>query len=264
MSRVVRDELDNGFAVIRPPGHHAEPGLACGYCLINNVAVAASYARRNLGVAKILIVDWDVHHGNGTQSIFINDPNVMYFSVHRWQRGKFFPFQSNGGPECVGEGPGKGFNVNVGWSRKGMGDDEYRAVWDWLLMPMAKEFEPDLILVSAGFDAAEGDMGECLVTPECFHHLTRKLLTLSSGKLVAALEGGYVRSVLANCVSEVALAMLQPEGLESETTNSFSTIRLENIDSAAADDIRATASAHADYWNCLKQWRSKVNDVDNR
>lgn len=159
VTKVVDGDLDNGFAVIRPPGHHAEPGVAGGYCVINNVAVAASYARERLGLDKILIVDWDVHHGNGTQAIFSNDPNVLYFSVHRWHGGNFFPFQQNSGPTNVGIGDGKGFNVNVGWSRKGMGNDEYMAVWEKVLMPIARDFEPDLVLVSAGFDAALGDMG---------------------------------------------------------------------------------------------------------
>lgn len=162
VTKVVEGDLDNGFAVIRPPGHHAEPGLAGGYCVINNVAVAASYAREKLGLERVLIVDWDVHHGNGTQSIFLNDPNVLYFSVHRWHGGNFFPFLQNGGPTTVGIDDGEGFNVNVGWSRKGMGDDEYLAVWEKLLMPMAHEFQPDLVLVSAGFDAALGDMGRLL------------------------------------------------------------------------------------------------------
>lgn len=110
----------------------------------------------------MLICDWDVHHGNGTQSIFLNEPDVLYFSVHRWNGGNFFPFLQNAGPTNVGVGDGEGFNVNVGWSRKGMGDAEYLAVWEKLLMPVARKFQPDLVLVSAGFDAAVGDMGKCL------------------------------------------------------------------------------------------------------
>jgi histone deacetylase 6 len=154
-------KLDNGFTTIRPPGHHAEPGLAGGYCVINNIAVSAAYARAKLDAEKILIVDWDVHHGNGTQRCFYNDPNVLYFSVHRYHGGNFFPFLQQGGPASVGNGTGKGFNMNVGWNDKKMGDDEYLVVWEKLLMPVAKEFNPDLVLVSAGFDAAGGDMGEC-------------------------------------------------------------------------------------------------------
>ena len=119
---MVSDKLDNGFAAIRPPGHHAEPGLAGGYCVINNIAVSAAYARAKLGVEKILIVDWDVHHGNGTQRCFYNDPNVLYFSVHRYHGGNFFPFLQQGGPASGGNGTGKGFNMNVGWNDKQMGE----------------------------------------------------------------------------------------------------------------------------------------------
>lgn len=244
------ESLDNGFAIIRPPGHHAEPGLAGGYCVVNNVAVAASYAREKLGVKRILIVDWDVHHGNGTQSIFLHDPNVMYFSIHRWHGGNFFPFLKNGGPTTVGVGDGAGYNVNVGWSHKGMGDDEYEAVWHTVLMPMAREYQPDLVLVSAGFDAAHGDMGECHVTPECFGMLTRSLKTL--GKVVCTLEGGYIRSVLGDCVKEVVMALLECDadslGEEDQDDNI-----LEEIDLTAAKNIRATIAAHRPYWSCFQQ-----------
>lgn len=258
VSQVVQGKLDNGFAVIRPPGHHAEPGLAGGYCLINNVAVAAAFARARLGVQKVLIVDWDIHHGNGTQSIFWNDPNVMYFSVHRWHGGNFYPFLPHGGPMAVGGGAGIGYNVNVGWTRKGMGDEEYFAVWEHLLMPMAREFQPDLVLVSSGFDGAAGDMGECEVSPECFHLLTAALLSLAMGRVVCALEGGYVRSVLQSCVKTVVRALLDPsspqkyEQCESEALQERKGVDiLETIDCSAAKSIRATQQAHSLYWKCL-------------
>jgi acetoin utilization deacetylase AcuC-like enzyme len=257
VSRVVQtSDLDNGFAVIRPPGHHAEPGLAGGYCVVNNVAVAAAYAREKLGVERVLVVDWDVHHGNGTQRIFLNDPAVLYFSVHRWHGGNFFPFLKNGGATTVGVGEGAGFNVNVGWSRKGMGDDEYEAVWTKVLMPMAREYQPDLVLVSAGFDAADGDMGECNVTPECFGMLTRSLKTLADGKVICSLEGGYVRGVLGECVKQVVSALLEPksacEQQVSEEAEDGTDI-LEEIDPSAAKNIRATIAAHQTYWKCFQQ-----------
>jgi acetoin utilization deacetylase AcuC-like enzyme len=259
VSDVVKGDLDNGFAVIRPPGHHAEPGLAGGYCLINNVAVAAAYARAKLDVKKVLIVDWDIHHGNGTQSIFINDPNVLYFSVHRWQGGKFYPFLQNGGPKNVGLGEAKGFNVNVGWSRKGMSDDEYFAVWERVLMPIAREFKPDLVLVSAGFDGAEGDQGECNVTPTAFGHMTRSLMSLANGRVVCTLEGGYVRSILGKCVEKVVTALLDPtsptvytaEEDEAERERDGADV-LDCIDPAAAKDIRSTIEAHQSYWKCFR------------
>jgi len=258
VTNVVSGNLDNGFAVIRPPGHHAEPGLAGGYCVINNVAVAAAYAREKLGVKKVLIVDWDVHHGNGTQKCFIDNPNVMYFSVHRYHGGNFFPFLDHGGPNCVGNNEGKGFNMNIGWNNKKMGDDEYLVVWEKLLMPVANEFKPDLVLVSAGFDAARGDMGECDVTPECFARLTRRLKTLANGKVVCALEGGYVRSVLCKCVETVLSALLDSESevkCKQELQTFYKKLgemdMLDCIDPSASKSIMETIKAHSPYWECL-------------
>ena len=248
VSRVVQGEIDNGFAVIRPPGHHAERGMASGYCIVNNIAVAAAYAKDYLGVGKVLIVDWDVHHGNGTQSAFLKDPNVLYCSVHRWQGGNFFPFLKGAGPTTVGIGEGVGFNVNVGWSRKGMGDAEYYAAWDHIVMPLAREFKPDLVLVSAGFDAADGDMGECHVTPECFGLLTQSLMTVANGKVVCSLEGGYFRSVLGECVVNVVEALLSRQCEYKETI-----VDLKDINATAAKNIRATISAHKPYWSCFQE-----------
>lgn len=260
VSKVVDGGLDNGFAVIRPPGHHAEPGSAGGYCLINNVAVAAAYARAKLGVQKVLIVDWDIHHGNGTQSAFLQDPNVLYFSVHRWHGGNFFPFLDNGGPATVGIGDGEGFNVNVGWSRKGVGDEEYYAIWERLLLPMALEFEPDLVLVSSGFDGAAGDMGDCDISSECFAMLTGALMSLANGRVVCALEGGYVRSVLQACVKAVVGALLDPRSPQryrdcEEEARKEREGRdiLNDIEASAAKCIRATMKAHRPYWRCLQQ-----------
>lgn len=256
---VVCGKYDNGFAVIRPPGHHAEPGFAGGYCFLNNVAVTASYAIERLHVRKVLIVDWDVHHGNGTQKAFIDDPNVLYFSIHRFDNGNFFPFSKDAGPRIVGNGHGEGKNVNVAWNEKNMGDDEYLVVFEKLLMPIATEFDPDLVLVSAGFDAAKGDMGDCSVTPECFARLTRQLKTLAGGKVVCALEGGYVRSILCKCVESVVMALL--DGLDDtwkDETNSFyknlgDKEMLDCIDPSAAKSIRETITAHSQYWQCLKE-----------
>jgi histone deacetylase 6 len=274
--QAVAGDIDHGFAIIRPPGHHAEPGMAGGYCLINNVAVAAAYARAKLqNVHKILVVDWDVHHGNGTQSIFLNDPSVVYFSVHLYQGGNFYPFHKSGGPDTVGVGDGRGCTVNVGWSHKGMGDEEYFAVWEKLLLPMASEFNPDLVLVSAGFDAAAGDLGECNVTPAGFAELTRQLKrTLQAcaernerrlpAPIVCTLEGGYVRSVLGQCVSAVVETLLvnnsddESSGLvPSDEGGEGTTDIMDYINPSAARNIRQTIKAHRSYWKCLKASSSK-------
>ncbi|KAJ4872002.1 Histone deacetylase 5 [Raphanus sativus] len=193
--KVAKGELDSGFAIVRPPGHHAEADKAMGFCFFNNVAVAASYLlneRPDLGVKKILIVDWDVHHGNGTQKMFWRDPRVLVFSVHRHEGGSFYPGGDEGDYSMVGEGPGEGFNINVPWEQGRCGDADYLAAWDHILIPVAKEFNPDIILLSAGFDAAIGDpLGGCRVTPYGYSVMLKKLMEFAQGKIVMALEGGY-------------------------------------------------------------------------
>jgi len=192
---VMHGEVRNGLAVVRPPGHHAEVHQAMGFCVFNTVAIAAMHARTALGARRVLIVDWDIHHGNGIQSVFEDDPTVLYFSVHRHERGAFFPPGQGAAPTSIGRGEGQGVNVNVGWNTRGCakpGDAEYLAVWRELLMPIAREFSPDLVLVAAGFDAAEGDpLGGCHITTHGYHAMTTQLMELAGGKLVLALEGGY-------------------------------------------------------------------------
>jgi acetoin utilization deacetylase AcuC-like enzyme len=184
-TRVVRGELDNGFALPRPPGHHAEADLAMGFCLFNNVAVAAQAARA-AGASRVLIVDWDVHHGNGTQHSFWNDPSVLYFSTHQFP---FYP--GTGGADELGGPSARGRTVNVPLP-PGMGDADYLAVFDRVLLPIAETFRPKLVLVSCGFDAADGDLlGEMRVTPDGFAAMTARLQSLAQGRCVLTLEGGY-------------------------------------------------------------------------
>ncbi|TKY55034.1 Histone deacetylase 5 [Spatholobus suberectus] len=195
VKRVASRELDSAVAIIRPPGHHAEHNEAMGFCLFNNVAIAARYLldeRPELGVKKILIVDWDVHHGNGTQKMFWNDSRVLFFSVHRHDFGSFYPAKDDGFYTMIGEGAGAGYNINVPWENGRCGDADYFAVWDHILLPVAKEFNPDIIIVSAGFDAAVGDpLGGCRVTPFGYSVLLKKLMNFAEGRIVLILEGGY-------------------------------------------------------------------------
>jgi histone deacetylase 6 len=156
-----------------------------GFCLYNNVAVAAAAARR-AGARRVLIVDWDLHHGNGTQGSFWDDPDVLYFSTHQYP---FYP--GSGAIEEVGGDSARGRTINVPWS-PGCGDAEFLAAFDRILLPAARAFEPDLVLVSSGFDAAEGDLlGELRVSPAGYAQMTRRLQELAGGRLVLALEGGY-------------------------------------------------------------------------
>ena len=184
-------EMKNGFALVRPPGHHAERDRAMGFCLFNNVAIGAHYAMNNFSLERVLIVDWDVHHGNGTQNSFYSDPRVLYFSTHRY--GFFYP--GSGGATEVGNGKGEGFTINVPLP-SGSGDPEYGTIFERILKPIALEYRPQLILVSAGFDIHYDDpLGGMEVTEKGFGRLTQILMEIAEvtaqGKLVLTLEGGY-------------------------------------------------------------------------
>lgn len=192
VDRVLTSDLRNGFAVVRPPGHHAQSNESNGFCIFNNVAIAARYARTRHAVSRVLIVDWDVHHGQGIQYLFQEDPSVLYFSVHRYEGGSFWPHLPESSCQCVGSEPAEGRNINVAWNKTEMTDADYITAFQQVLLPVAHEFQPQLVLVSAGFDAAVGDpKGEMCVTPQCFHVLTHMLMSLAEGRLVLALEGGY-------------------------------------------------------------------------
>ena len=189
---VCNDEAQKGVAIVRPPGHHAEADDACGFCIFNNAAVAAKYALDSHDMKRVLIVDWDVHHGNGIQNIFYSSSNVLYISLHRYDNGTFFPGRPDAGSDYVGSGNGEGFNVNIPWNGSGMGDTEYALAFYNIVLPIAYEFNPDLVLVSAGFDAARGDpLGKCKVSPEMYAHMTHHLSALANGKIIIVLEGGY-------------------------------------------------------------------------
>jgi acetoin utilization deacetylase AcuC-like enzyme len=188
---VMEGRLKNGFALIRPPGHHAERDRAMGFCLFNNVAIGAYYAIKHFSLERILIVDWDVHHGNGTQHSFYEDPRVLYFSTHRY--GFFYP--GTGSATEVGKGEGTGFTVNVPLST-GAGDSDYGNIFEKILRPIALEYQPQLILISAGFDIHFDDpLGGMKVTERGFARMTQILMeiaeTAAQGRLIITLEGGY-------------------------------------------------------------------------
>ncbi|XP_068454722.1 histone deacetylase 6 [Clinocottus analis] len=209
VDQVMTSELRNGFAVVRPPGHHAQSNESNGFCIFNNVAIAARYAQTRHSVRRVLIVDWDVHHGQGIQYRFQEDPSVLYFSVHRYEQGSFWPHLSESDSQFIGTGRAEGKTINLAWNKTGMTDADYIAGFQQLLLPVAYEFQPQLVLVSAGFDAAVGDeKGEMCVTPQCFHVLTHMLMSLAEGRLVLALEGGYNLQATAEGAAACVRALL--------------------------------------------------------
>ncbi|XP_006876475.1 PREDICTED: histone deacetylase 10 [Chrysochloris asiatica] len=206
---VLAGDVHNGLALVRPPGHHSQRAAANGFCVFNNVALAAEYAKQKHGLHRILIVDWDVHHGQGIQYIFEDDPSVLYFSWHRYEHGRFWPFLRESDADAVGRGQGCGFTVNLPWNQVGMGNADYVAAFLNVLLPLAFEFDPELVLVSAGFDSAIGDPeGLMRATPECFAHLMHLLLVLAGGRVCAVLEGGYHLESLAESVCMTVQALL--------------------------------------------------------
>lgn len=198
---VVKGDSRSAFAIVRPPGHHAEPTRARGFCLFNNVAVAAAHAQAELGCERVLIIDWDAHHGNGTQDIFWADPDVMFFDMHR--ASPFYP--GSGALPDVGAGLGEGTVVNVPMAG-GAGDVAYLKALREILVPAADFFKPDLILVSAGFDAHSFDLA-LNVTYEGFAAMTRVLQQIAdkhcNGRLAMVLEGGYNTESLSKSVHAV-------------------------------------------------------------
>ena len=202
IKKVEAGDLKNALALIRPPGHHAEKSRAMGFCLFNNIAIGARYAQNELHRGKILIVDWDLHHGNGTQHSFEDDPSVLYFSTHQYP---YYP--GTGSFKETGIGEGEGYTVNIPLSA-GCGDFEYLALFEKILTPIALDFNPDFVLVSAGFDIYRDDpLGGMNVSPGGFAALTRSVMEIAdrccSGKAVFVLEGGYSLQGLRDSVKAV-------------------------------------------------------------
>jgi len=213
---VVSGETDNAFALVRPPGHHATQNAAAGFCIFNNIAIGARHALERLGMKRVLIADWDLHHGNGTQSAFYEDDRVLYFSTHQSPA-----YPGTGRPEEIGQGAGAGYTINVPLL-PGADDAMYLRVFQDILVPVVRDFRPELILVSAGFDPYEGDpLGEMNMTPPGFAGLARILLDLAEevcgGRLVAVLEGGYNVQGLVKCVRAVLLEFLGETRVTKET-----------------------------------------------
>lgn len=255
--KVATGELKNGFAVVRPPGHHAEESTPMGFCYFNSVAIAAKLLQQRLHVSKTLVVDWDVHHGNGTQQAFYSDPSVLYVSLHRYDDGNFFP--GSGAPDEVGTGPGVGFNVNMAFTGgldPPMGDAEYLAAFRTVVMPIANEFAPDVVLVSSGFDAVEGHptpLGGYNLSAKCFGYLTKQLMGLAGGRVVLALEGGHDLTAICDA-SEACVSAL----LGNELDPLPEKVLQQRPNANAVRSMEKVIEIHSQYWRSLQRLASTV------
>uniref|UniRef100_A0A8D0FV35 Histone deacetylase n=1 Tax=Strix occidentalis caurina TaxID=311401 RepID=A0A8D0FV35_STROC len=265
--KVATRELKNGFAVVRPPGHHADPSTAMGFCFFNSVAIAARQLQQKGKLSKILIVDWDVHHGNGTQQIFYRDPDVLYISLHRHDDGNFFP--GSGAADEVGAGPGEGFNVNIAWTGgldPPMGDPEYLAAFRTVVMPIAHEFSPDVVLVSAGFDAADGHppplggykaLGGLTTPPRAsppgFGYMTKQLMSLAGGAIVLALEGGHDLTAICDA-SEACVSALLGNELDPLPEESMR----QKPNPNAVRSLETVIQVQSKYWVAVQRFASKL------
>ncbi|XP_069483949.1 polyamine deacetylase HDAC10 [Ambystoma mexicanum] len=253
---VMSGKVLNGMALVRPPGHHSQRNLANGFCLFNNVAIAAEYAKKKYNLQRILIVDWDIHHGQGIQYIFEEDPSVLYFSWHLYQHQEFWPKLRESDFDAVGKGDGTGFNINVPWNKVGMENADYIAAFLHVLLPIAFEFNPELILISSGYDSAIGDPeGKMCATPECYAHLTHFLMQLANGKCCVVLEGGYhMRSLSESVCMTVKTLLGDPvPQLHGEMVPCFS----------AVETIQNVRAAHKPYWKCLAFSGSSIVQAAN-
>jgi acetoin utilization deacetylase AcuC-like enzyme len=204
---VMEGTVDNAFAAVRPPGHHAERGRGMGFCLFNNVAIAAVYLRRHYQLNRVLIIDWDVHHGNGTQAAFYDDPSVCYMSLHQYPH-----YPGTGTANERGVGRGLGFTTNITLAA-GSGGRDYFEAFESIVRPSAMDFSPEFVLISAGFDGHVNDpLAGMELTEEGFGGMTKFVMGIAEecceGRIVSALEGGYHLSALARSVEKHLLALM--------------------------------------------------------
>lgn len=234
----------NGFALVRPPGHHAEYDHAMGFCLFNNIALGAVYAQKKLGAKKVMIVDWDLHHGNGTQNFFYSDPSVLYFSTHQ------FPYYPGSGAlEHAGKGEGVGFNINVP-VYAGAGDDVYASIFNVLLKPVSEVYCPDLILVSAGFDTYHADpLGGMALSINGFAYMAKILVEISEkicdGRILFCLEGGYDLNGLRDGVLAVLLECIGHNVIDEKKFTRLSSA------STGPQVVDKVIDFQKKYWSCF-------------
>lgn len=252
MARMEAGEIDNGFCLVRPPGHHAEKDSSMGYCLFNSIAVAIRWGLRELGMQRIMVVDWDLHHGNGTQNSFYNTDKVLFCSAHQ------YPFYPGSGalPES-GVDRGEGYTVNVPLTG-GQGDAEYARIMNELFVPLARAYQPDLICVSCGFDSYKDDpLGSMRVTPAGFAYMTRVMVEVAEevcrGNLLITLEGGYdLQGVKDGSLAVLSELVAEPgESLGSGFHRALGNKTLQRLRSSQVplDELEHAKSFLKNWWN---------------
>jgi len=246
---IIDGRADNVFALVRPPGHHAEPDRPMGFCLFNNIAVAAAYATSEMGLQRVMVVDWDLHHGNGTQHAFYDRDDILYFSTHLYP---YYP--GSGALQETGSGRGEGYTVNIPLSG-GQNDLSYAAIFNEVVAPVARRYKPEMIMVSAGYDICVGDpLGAMAVTSAGFAYMTRVLKQLAEelcgGRLLLTLEGGYnltgLRDGVLATIGALADTHLLPE--ISTSSDRLSKAAFGQPGSLDQDALEVIRKAHGDRW----------------
>ena len=273
---ILSKKIEHGYAIIRPPGHHADMSTARGFCIFNSVAIGVKYILNKNNKLKIAVLDWDVHHGDGTQAIFYNDSNPLFISIHRHDNGKFYPFKT-GFVKEKGENNGLGYNINIPLDTKCaiskgpscIGDAEYINIFERIIMPCLKEYNPDIIFISCGYDAGENDFSGCLkCSPFAYAFMTERLISLNKN-LIFALEGGYTLDTIKR-MSETTIRTLLGEeipwkGNIIQNYSEFNNDNLFNLDFLmnnwekifrivpyVAEHLNVIIDEHKINWKCLE------------
>jgi len=260
VDEIFNNKIERAFGVTRPPGHHAAApdNEIKGFCIYNNVAVAAQYAMKKYGVKRILIFDWDAHYGDSTAKLFYDNPNVLYISIHRFDQGFFFP--GTGKLESLGSGKGEGFNLNCTWNLPNtlttIGDDEYVYAFERIFWPIMKKFNPEMVFISAGFDSGRCDpLGGIDLTPDGYAYMTSRLMQLAPQKTIVALEGGYNLETISES-SEACLRILLGEEMPLACSENFYSLEemKENCspNKIAVEQVAEVVRAFEKYWPVLK------------
>lgn len=242
---VAEGKFQKAFAIVRPPGHHASEKYAEGFCFLNNIAIGADFLIKHLLYERVLVVDFDVHHGNGTQKIFYRRKDVLFFST--FCSAIDYPPNEEKDIGDLGDELGLGYNINVPL-KKAFGDADMLLVWRELLIPILEEYDPQIILISAGYDAAAGDhVGKCCLTSNCYGSLLNMLGNHANGKMVLALEGGYNLDVLAECTSYSIRSMLGDDDVLLDPAKSF------EPDVETVNTVKKLKNSLKEYWNVFKE-----------